>query len=144
MRSKGRRKKRLTCFSIWVMHRERRKDQTICLFLPQLQHARLRLHCRTWILIASLNFPQKPADSHEQRRRMAYLSPSLVGRTAAKAALERLAPAGTVACLLAANSPDSHVVVGLFADRWTLLPHHRGITHSLVGTICLALILPIL
>ncbi|HSE32322.1 MAG TPA: metal-dependent hydrolase [Pyrinomonadaceae bacterium] len=75
---------------------------------------------------------------------MDNLTHSLVGLTVAKAGLERLSPAGTAVCILAANAPDSDVVVGLFADRWTLLHHHRGITHSIVGTICLALVLPIL
>jgi inner membrane protein len=75
---------------------------------------------------------------------MDNLTHSLVGLTAAKAGLERLSPASTTVCILAANAPDADVVVGLFADRWTLLHHHRGITHSIVGTICLALVLPFL
>lgn len=75
---------------------------------------------------------------------MDNLTHSLVGLTAAKAGLERLSPASTTVCVLAANAPDSDVIVGLFADRWTLLHHHRGITHSIIGTICLALVLPVL
>ena len=73
---------------------------------------------------------------------MDNLTHSLVGLTLAKAGLERLSPAATAVCILGANSPDADVVVGLFADRWTLLHHHRGITHSIVGTLCLALVLP--
>ena len=75
---------------------------------------------------------------------MDNLTHSLVGLTVAKAGLERLSPAATAVSILAANSPDADVVVGLFADRWTLLHHHRGITHSIVGTLCLALVLPII
>lgn len=75
---------------------------------------------------------------------MDNLTHSLLGLTLAKAGLERLSPAATAVSILAANSPDADVVVGLFADRWTLLHHHRGITHSIVGTLCLALVLPII
>src|SRR6185503_19475654 len=75
---------------------------------------------------------------------MDNLTHSLVGLTLAKAGLERLSPAATAVSILAANSPDADVVVGLFADRWTLLHHHRGITHSIVGTLCLALVLPVI
>jgi len=68
---------------------------------------------------------------------------SLVGLTAAKTGLERLSPGATLLCVLAANSPDSDVGVVLFGDRWDLLEHHRGITHSLVGTALLALFAPL-
>lgn len=67
---------------------------------------------------------------------------TLVGLTAAKARLERLSPLATTVCMLAANSPDSDVVVGLVSDRWDYLHHHRGITHSIVGVIALAFIVP--
>jgi len=69
---------------------------------------------------------------------------SLVGLAAAKAGLERLSPRATAICILAANAPDSDIVVLIFGDRWSFLEHHRGITHSILGTVCLALILPIL
>ena len=75
---------------------------------------------------------------------MDNLTHSFVGLTLAKAGLERLSPAATAVSILAANAPDSDVVVGLFADRWTLLHHHRGITHSIVGTVCLGLVLPLI
>ena len=75
---------------------------------------------------------------------MDNLTHSLVGLTAAKTGLERLSPGATLLCVLAANSPDSDVVVGIFGDRWDLLQHHRGITHSLVGTTCLALLAPLI
>ncbi|MFY9618892.1 MAG: metal-dependent hydrolase [Pyrinomonadaceae bacterium] len=67
---------------------------------------------------------------------------TLVGLTAAKAGLKRLSPLATTVCMLAANSPDSDVVVGFVTDRWTYLHHHRGITHSIVGVIALAFIVP--
>ena len=69
---------------------------------------------------------------------------TLVGLTAAKAGLERLSPLATTVCVLAANSPDSDVVVGLTTDRWNYLHHHRGITHSIVGVIALAFVVPTL
>jgi inner membrane protein len=67
---------------------------------------------------------------------------TLVGLTAAKAGLERLSPLATTVCMLAANSPDSDVVVGFVTDRWTYLHHHRGITHSIVGVLALAVVVP--
>ena len=75
---------------------------------------------------------------------MENLTHSLVGLTAAKAGLERLSPGATAVCLLAANGPDSDIVVLAFGDRWSFLQHHRGITHAIVGVIALALILPLI
>lgn len=75
---------------------------------------------------------------------MDNLTHSLVGLTAAKAGLERLSPGATILCVLAANAPDSDVAVILFGDRWDLLQHHRGITHSFIGTAFLALLLPLI
>lgn len=75
---------------------------------------------------------------------MDNLTHSLVGLTAAKTGLERLSPGATLLCVLAANSPDSDVIVGVFGDRWDLLQHHRGITHSLVGTVFMALLAPLI
>jgi inner membrane protein len=74
---------------------------------------------------------------------MDNLTHSLVGLVAAKAGLERLSPQTTVVCVLAANAPDSDIVTLIFGDRWSFLKHHRGITHSIVGTICLAVAIPI-
>ena len=68
---------------------------------------------------------------------------SLVGLAAAKAGLERLSPGATALCVLAANAPDGDIVTALWG-RWVYLHHHRGITHSLVGTLALALLLPVL
>ena len=75
---------------------------------------------------------------------MDNLTHSLVGLAVAKSGLERLSPGATTLCVLAANSPDSDIIVLLFSDRWSFLQHHRGITHSLVGTLFLAVLLPIL
>lgn len=74
---------------------------------------------------------------------MDNLTHSLVGLAAAKAGLERLSPGATVVCVLAANAPDSDIV-GALAGRWFYLQHHRGITHSIVGTLALALLIPLL
>jgi inner membrane protein len=75
---------------------------------------------------------------------MDNLTHTLVGVTAAKAGLERLSPGATTLCVLAANAPDADIVVLAFGDRWTFLHHHRGITHAIVGVVCLALLLPLI
>lgn len=68
---------------------------------------------------------------------------SLVGLAAAKAGLERVSPAATTLCVIAANAPDIDVVTR-FVGPWFALKHHRGITHSIVGTLALALLLPVI
>ena len=75
---------------------------------------------------------------------MDNLTHSLVGLTAARAGLEKLSPGATMLCVLAANSPDSDVIVLAFRDRWDYLQHHRGITHAVVGVIGLAIVLPLI
>jgi inner membrane protein len=74
---------------------------------------------------------------------MDNLTHSLVGLTAAKAGLEKLSPGATALCLLAANAPDVDVAVLIFRGRWSYLHHHRGITHSIVGGLVLAIALPL-
>ena len=74
---------------------------------------------------------------------MENLTHSLVGLAAAKAGLERLSPGATALCILAANAPDADVVT-TYWGRWVYLHHHRGITHSIVGALCLAILLPLL
>jgi len=73
---------------------------------------------------------------------MDVLTHSLLGLTAAKAGLEQLSPYTAAVCILSANAPDVDVVTGFFGDRWTVLLHHRGITHSLVGTLMLGVLIP--
>jgi inner membrane protein len=73
---------------------------------------------------------------------MDVLTHSLLGLTAAKAGLERLSPYAIAVCVLSANAPDVDVVSGFFGDRWTVLLHHRGVTHSIVGTLTLGLVIP--
>jgi inner membrane protein len=70
------------------------------------------------------------------------LTHSLVGLASAKAGLERLSPYTTAACILSANAPDIDFVSFFFGGRWTLLHHHRGITHSIIGTLILGLLIP--
>jgi len=72
---------------------------------------------------------------------MDNLTHSLVGLAAAKAGLEKLSPGATALCFIAANLPDADIVT-LAGGRWTYLQNHRGITHSIAGTIVLALALP--
>jgi inner membrane protein len=74
---------------------------------------------------------------------MDNLTHSLVGLVASKAGLERLSPGATALCLLAANAPDSDIVT-LISGRWSYLHHHRGITHSILGSIVLGLTLPLI
>lgn len=75
---------------------------------------------------------------------MDNLTHSLVGLTLSKAGLERLSPYATTVCIISANAADSDSLVLLFGDRWTALEHHRGITHSLLGTIIIGVLIPIL
>ena len=75
---------------------------------------------------------------------MDNLTHSLVGLAVSKSGLEKFSPATNALCIVAANAPDLDVVTGIFGDRWTVLHHHRGITHSIAGTIVLALVLPLL
>lgn len=75
---------------------------------------------------------------------MDNLAHSLAGLAAAKAGLERLSPGTTTLCILAANAPDADVVVLLLSDRWSFLQYHRGITHSIIGTLVLGLTLPLI
>jgi inner membrane protein len=73
---------------------------------------------------------------------MDNLAHTLVGLAAAKAGLERASPYATAVCVLAANAPDADIVAAL-KGRWFYLQHHRGITHSIVGTLALALVIPL-
>ncbi|HVG29535.1 MAG TPA: metal-dependent hydrolase [Pyrinomonadaceae bacterium] len=73
---------------------------------------------------------------------MDNLAHTLVGLAAAKAGLERASPYATAVCVLAANAPDADIVAAL-KGRWFYLQHHRGITHSIVGALALALLLPL-
>lgn len=74
---------------------------------------------------------------------MDNLTHSLVGLAASKAGLEKLSPGTTFLCVIAANAPDSDIVVRMFGDRWLALHHHRGITHSIVGTLIIGLTIPL-
>ncbi|MFL6336816.1 MAG: metal-dependent hydrolase [Pyrinomonadaceae bacterium] len=74
---------------------------------------------------------------------MDNLTHSLVGLAAAKAGLGRLSPYATFVCVAAANLPDIDIVA-LAGGPAFYLRHHRGITHSIVGTLALAVALPLL
>jgi inner membrane protein len=71
------------------------------------------------------------------------LTHSLVGLASAKAGLGRLSPYATSVCVVSANIADADVVALVFGDRWTLLHHHRGITHSILGTIAIGFLVPL-
>jgi inner membrane protein len=75
---------------------------------------------------------------------MDNLTHSLVGLAASKAGLERLSPQATAVCILASNAPDSDILALLVGGRWSFLQHHRGITHSIIGTLVLALLIPLI
>ncbi len=72
---------------------------------------------------------------------MDNLTHSLLGLAAAKAGLERLSTGATAVCIIAANAPDADIL-SLIGGRWSYLHHHRGLTHSIVGTLALALLIP--
>jgi len=72
---------------------------------------------------------------------MDNITHSLVGLVAAKAGLERVSPYATAVCVLAANGPDADIIATL-GGQWFYLEHHRGITHSIVGTLALAVLIP--
>jgi inner membrane protein len=74
---------------------------------------------------------------------MDNLAHTLVGLAVAKAGLERASPYATAVCVVAANAPDADIVAAL-KGRWFYLQHHRGITHSVVGTLALALLIPLI
>lgn len=69
---------------------------------------------------------------------------SLVGLAAARAGLERVSAYATPVAIIAANAPDADIAVLLFGDSWDYLHHHRGITHSIIGTLLCAVIIPTL
>ena len=54
--------------------------------------------------------------------------------------LNRKTRFATLTVILGANAPDIDIVAGL-QDGTTYLKYHRGITHSLVGIIAMAVIL---
>ncbi|HEX8354584.1 MAG TPA: metal-dependent hydrolase [Pyrinomonadaceae bacterium] len=74
---------------------------------------------------------------------MDNLTHSLVGLAAAKAGLGRQGAYATLVCVAAANMPDIDIVARLRGPAF-YLQHHRGITHSIVGTLALAVALPLL
>lgn len=74
---------------------------------------------------------------------MDNLTHSLVGLAAAKAGLGRQTPYATFLCVAAANLPDIDIVAVARGPAF-YLEHHRGITHSLVGTLALAIAFPLL
>ena len=74
---------------------------------------------------------------------MDNLTHTLVGLAAAKAGLERLSPGATAVCMIAANAPDADIIA-TFGGSWFYLKHHRGITHSIIGTLAIALLIPLM
>lgn len=74
---------------------------------------------------------------------MDNLTHSLVGLAAAKAGLERQTPYATAVCVVATNLPDIDIVT-LARGPAAYLANHRGITHSIVGTLALGIAFPFL
>ncbi len=74
---------------------------------------------------------------------MDNLTHSLVGLTVAKAGFDRTTPYAVPLAIIAANAPDADIIMR-FGGAWTYLHHHRGITHSIVGTLTIAFLLPLL
>lgn len=73
---------------------------------------------------------------------MDNLTHTLIGIASSKAGLERLSPYTTAVCVVAANAPDADFLVRTFAGDWAYLHHHRGITHSILGTMIIAFLIP--
>lgn len=73
---------------------------------------------------------------------MDNLTHSLVGLAAARAGLERSSPYATFVCVAAANLPDADILA-LLGGQYYYLEHHRGITHSISGTLALSILLPV-
>ncbi|HST53590.1 MAG TPA: metal-dependent hydrolase [Pyrinomonadaceae bacterium] len=74
---------------------------------------------------------------------MDNLTHSLVGLAAAKAGLERKSAYAASVCVVAANLPDIDIVT-LARGPSVYLANHRGITHSIIGTLALAVAFPLL
>lgn len=72
---------------------------------------------------------------------MDNLTHSLAGLVIAKAGLERLSPGAAAVCVVSANAPDFDLAF-LLGGRWTYLHNHRGITHSILGVLILAILVP--
>ncbi|HEX8853684.1 MAG TPA: metal-dependent hydrolase, partial [Pyrinomonadaceae bacterium] len=73
---------------------------------------------------------------------MDNLTHTLVGLAIAKAGLERVSPYATGLAIVAANAPDSDIVT-VAGGQFTYLEQHRGVSHSIVGTLAFALALPV-
>lgn len=71
---------------------------------------------------------------------MENLAHSLTGAVLAKAGLERKVPFGTATLVVAANLPDFDSLAGWWGSLY-YFHHHRGITHSLLGTAILGVLL---
>jgi inner membrane protein len=65
---------------------------------------------------------------------------TLVGLAVARTGLDKWAPRATWAAIIASNLPDLDIVTQ-FAGTAAYLDHHRGITHTILGTPFLALAL---
>jgi inner membrane protein len=76
-------------------------------------------------------------------RLMENLAHTLFGLALAKAGLERTTPLATTALVISSNLPDADVIVRVRGIT-SYLEHHRGLTHSLVGLVVLALALSFL
>ncbi len=73
---------------------------------------------------------------------MENLTHSLVGLAVAKTGLERVSPYATALAVVAANAPDADIVT-LAGGQFTYLEQHRGVSHSIIGTLVIALALPL-
>ena len=74
---------------------------------------------------------------------MENLAHSLVGVALSRAGLGRMTPYGTVSLVVAANLPDADIVVSGWGPLH-YLHHHRGVTHSVLGVLALALLFSLL
>jgi inner membrane protein len=70
---------------------------------------------------------------------MENLAHSLTGLALARAGLQDKIPFGAVPLVVAANLPDADVIAGYFGSLY-YIHYHRGITHSIAGTLVLGLL----
>ncbi len=72
---------------------------------------------------------------------MENFSHTLLGLSLAKAGLERATPLATTALIISSNLPDIDNLTWVFGGTVSSLEHHRGFTHSFLGTGVLAVAL---
>jgi inner membrane protein len=74
---------------------------------------------------------------------MENLAHTLLGLTMAEAGLESVTPLATTTLIISSNLPDLDLVMYLRGDAFSYIKYHRGLTHSFVGLVVLAVALAV-